>query len=56
MAALINPQIKMSQLFGPDKPDLGYLQEGQRLIVLFSGGDKASQDRDIEQAHRIAEE
>ena len=27
-----------------------------RLIVLLCGGDKPSQDRDIEQAHRIAEE
>jgi putative addiction module killer protein len=33
-----------------------YLQEGQRLIVLLCGGDKSSQDRDIEQAKRIAEE
>ena len=33
-----------------------YLQEGQRLIVLLCGGDKSSQDRDIEQARRIAEE
>jgi len=30
--------------------------KGQRLIVLLCGGDKSSQDRDIEQAHRIAEE
>ena len=35
---------------------VSYLQEGQRLIVLLCGGDKSSQDRDIEQAHRIAEE
>ena len=33
-----------------------YLQEGQRLIVLLCAGDKSSQDRDIEQANRIAEE
>jgi len=33
-----------------------YLQEGQRLIVLLCGGDKSGQDRDVEQAHRIAEE
>ena len=32
------------------------LQEGQRLIVLLCSGDKSSQDRDIEQANRIAEE
>ena len=41
-----------------------YLQEGQRLgappacggMALLCGGDNSSQDRDIEQAHRIAEE
>ena len=33
-----------------------YLQDGQRLIVLLCGGDESSQDRDIEQARRIAEE
>ena len=33
-----------------------YLQDGPRLILLLCGGDKSSQDRDIEQAHRIAEE
>jgi len=41
-----------------------YLQGGQRLgappacggIMLLCGGDKSSQDRDIEQAHRIADE
>lgn len=33
-----------------------YLQEGPRLIVLLCGGDKSSQDRDISEAHRIAEE
>lgn len=33
-----------------------YLQEGQRLIVLLCAGDKSGQDRDIEQANRIAEE
>lgn len=33
-----------------------YLQEGQRLIVLLCGGDKSSQDRDIEEARRIAKE
>jgi putative addiction module killer protein len=31
-----------------------YLQDGPRLILLLCGGDKSSQDRDIEQAHRIA--
>jgi putative addiction module killer protein len=41
-----------------------YLQEGQRPgappacwgIVLLCGGDKSGQDRDVEQAHQIAEE
>ena len=33
-----------------------YLQEGSRLILLLCGGDKSSQDRDINQAHRIAKE
>lgn len=32
-----------------------YLQDGPRLILLLCGGDKSSQDRDTEQAHRIAE-
>lgn len=31
-------------------------EEGPRLIVLLCGGDKSSQDRDISEAHRIAEE
>ena len=31
-----------------------YLREGQRLIVLLCGGDKSSQQRDIEEAKRIA--
>ena len=33
-----------------------YLREGRRLIVLLCGGDKSSQDRDIEQARQIAKE
>ena len=33
-----------------------YLQEGDRLILLLCGDDKSSQDRDIKEAHRIAEE
>ena len=33
-----------------------YLQEGVRLIVVLCGGDKSSQTRDIDQAHRIADE
>ena len=33
-----------------------YLHEGQRLIVLLCGGDKSTQQRDIEQAKKIAAE
>ena len=31
-----------------------YLQEDRRLILLLCGGDKSSQQRDIEDAKRIA--
>lgn len=31
-----------------------YLQQSQRLIVLLCGGDKGSQQKDIEEAKRIA--
>jgi putative addiction module killer protein len=31
-----------------------YLQEGRRLIVLLCGGDKSIQQKDIEDAKRIA--
>ena len=31
-----------------------YLHEGQRLIVLLCGGDKSSQQKDIDEAKRIA--
>lgn len=33
-----------------------YVQDGQRLIVALCGGDKSSQDRNIEQARGIAEQ
>lgn len=33
-----------------------YLQEGFKLVLLLCGGDKSSQDRDIKDAQRIAEE
>lgn len=33
-----------------------YLRHGRRVIVLLCGGDKSSQDRDIEQAKRIAKD
>lgn len=31
-----------------------YLREGDRLILLLTGGDKSSQDADIQTAHQIA--
>lgn len=30
------------------------LRDGDQLIILLCGGDKSSQDRDVEQAHAIA--
>ena len=33
-----------------------YLQEGDHLVLLLTGGDKTSQATDIRQAHLIAEE
>ncbi len=33
-----------------------YLQEGDHLVLLLTGGDKTSQDTDIRQAHLIAKE
>lgn len=33
-----------------------YMTEARRLIVLLCGGDKTDQQRDIDQAKRIAEE
>ncbi len=33
-----------------------YLQVGDRLILLLCGGDKSTQQQDIEKAHRLAEE
>lgn len=33
-----------------------YLQEGDKLILLLGGGDKSSQDNDIKEAQRIAQE
>ncbi len=31
-----------------------YLQDGDRLILLLAGGDKSSQQKDIDEAHRVA--
>lgn len=33
-----------------------YLQEGNLLILLLCGGDKSTQQKDIEKAHELAEE
>ena len=33
-----------------------YLREGDRLILLLCGGDKATQQQDIKTAHRIVDE
>ncbi|MFN8082705.1 MAG: type II toxin-antitoxin system RelE/ParE family toxin [Dermatophilaceae bacterium] len=33
-----------------------YLQDGDQVILLLTGGDKSSQDADIRQAHQIAAE
>lgn len=33
-----------------------YLHDGDRVILLLTGGDKSSQDADIRQAHQIAAE
>ena len=33
-----------------------YAQDGDRLILLLTGGNKSSQDADIQHAHQIAEE
>lgn len=33
-----------------------YLQDGQRVILLLCGGDKGTQQRDIQRARQLAEE
>jgi putative addiction module killer protein len=33
-----------------------YLQDGKQLVVLLCGGSKSGQDRDIEEAQRLAQE
>ncbi|OFE17272.1 addiction module protein [Humibacillus sp. DSM 29435] len=42
-------------MFGPGYR-VYYLHDGQRVILLLCGGDKATQQRDIERAHRLADE
>ena len=33
-----------------------YLQDGDVLILLLCGGDKSTQQKDIDKAHRLADE
>lgn len=33
-----------------------YLQDGDRLILLLAGGNKSTQQKDIDEAHRVAGE
>lgn len=33
-----------------------FLQEGDALVLLLCGGDKSTQPKDIEQAHKLADE
>ena len=46
---------ELRMMFGPGYR-VYYLQDGPRLILLLCGGDKASQQRDIERAHQLAED
>ncbi|MGL5861360.1 MAG: type II toxin-antitoxin system RelE/ParE family toxin [Phycicoccus sp.] len=41
-------------MFGPGYR-VYYLHDGPRVILLLCGGDKATQQRDIERAHHLAE-
>jgi putative addiction module killer protein len=41
--------------FGPGYR-IYYLNDGTRVILLLCGGDKATQQRDIERAHQLAED
>jgi len=34
---------------------LYWTRQGKRLIILLAGGDKSTQERDIEQAHKLLE-
>lgn len=33
-----------------------FVKRGERVVILLSGGDKSSQDRDIQKAKRLARE
>ncbi len=33
-----------------------YMQQGTQLVILLAGGDKDSQVRDVEKAHRLAQD
>ncbi|MEO7061124.1 MAG: type II toxin-antitoxin system RelE/ParE family toxin [Lapillicoccus sp.] len=42
-------------MFGPGYR-VYYLHDGQRVILLLCGGDKATQQRDIERAYQLADD
>ena len=42
-------------MFGPGYR-IYYLQDGPRVILLLNGGDKSTQQQDIERAYQLAEE
>ena len=42
-------------MFGPGYR-IYYLHDGPRVTVLLCGGDKATQQRDIERAHQLADD
>lgn len=42
-------------MFGPGYR-IYYLHDGPRVILLLCGGDKATQQRDIERAHQLADD
>lgn len=46
---------EMRLRFGPGYR-VYYLHDGPRLVLLLCGGDKSSQQRDIERAQRLAED
>lgn len=47
--------LELRLAFGPGYR-VYYLREGDRLILLLSGGDKSTQQQDITRAHQLAEE